>query len=98
MRIKRTAASSADIGRILNYYVDRDPAFASKLAESLERGLKQLSSFPHSGSSREYLMPGLRALSRLDHIIFYIVRSDHILVLRVLHSRQDVAERLFEEP
>ena len=63
------------------------------------RGLEQrftaLAGNPLTGIAREDLRPeGLRSVVHGDHVVFYQPQSYGVLIVRVLHGRQDVREHL----
>jgi toxin ParE1/3/4 len=68
-------------------------------AERYLRGLVQrfaaLVDNPLMGIAREDLRPeGLRSVVHGDHVVFYQPQSYGVLIVRVLHGRQDVREHL----
>ena len=63
---------------------------------ALEQACIHLGRHPASGSPRyahELNLPALRfwPLTRYPHLVFYVERSDHIDIWRVLHGQRDVA-------
>ena len=74
-------------------------------AELYIRGLEQrfrvLADNPLAGIAREDIQPeGLRSVVHHSHVIFYQPQAYGVLIVRVLHGRQDVREHLrsSEEP
>ena len=69
--------------------------------DALEAAYAHIGRHPATGSPRyahELDLPGLRAwqLTRYPHWVFYVERSDHIDVWRVLHGQRDIASWLRE--
>ena len=63
--------------------------------DALKEAYGHISRHPDAGSSRyatELNLPGLRfwPLAKYPHLVFYLVRSDHVDVWRVLHSKRDI--------
>jgi toxin ParE1/3/4 len=92
-----------DVDAIIAYYLAEDPSGSAALGfvDALERAYLHTGHHPASGSPRyahELDLPGLRAwpLTRYPHIVFYVERSDHIDVWRVLHARRDIPEWMHE--
>ena len=70
-------------------------AVAMGLVDAMEKAYGHIGRHPATGSPRyahELNLPGLRAwpLTRYPHLVFYIERSDHIDVWRVLHGQRDI--------
>jgi toxin ParE1/3/4 len=57
--------------------------------DALEQAYSHISRHPTTG---ELNLPGLRfwPLKRYPHLVFYLERSDHIDVWRVLHGKRDI--------
>ena len=78
------------------------PPALALLIDALEQAYLHNGRHPGIGSPRyghELNLPGLRswALKRYPHLVFYVERSDHIDVWRVLHGRRDIPA-LMREP
>jgi toxin ParE1/3/4 len=89
-RARRDAEEAID-----DYLSENAPDAALGFIDALERAYRHIASHPDSGSSRyahELNLPGLRfwPLQKYPHLIFYIERSDHVDVWRVLHGRRDI--------
>ncbi len=54
--------------------------------------LKNLAIFPFIGRERSSLFTGLRGLIVGGHLVFYLVGSDTITIVRVIDGRMDVEE------
>ncbi len=91
----RTKATN-DVDEAVSYYVaEADAEVAMRFVDELERTIRQLELHPELGSLRfafELDLPGVRSF-RVDgfpHLIFSLIRTDHLDVLRVLHTSRDV--------
>ena len=62
--------------------------------DSLKRSLALLAAHPLSARARPDLGAALRSRSHGPHMIFYEVRGDIVLVVRVLHAAMDAAVHL----
>ncbi len=96
LRIK----AATDVEEAVSYYVvEADSQVAMRFVDELERTTRQLERHPELGSLRfafELDLPGVRSF-RVDsfpYVMFYLVRSDHLDVLRVLHASRDVPASL----
>ena len=93
--IARTAAEQ-DVDQALDHYLsEAGEKIALGFIEALQSAYGHISHQPASGSPRYAHMldlPGLRfwQLSRYPYLVFYIEKSDHIDVWRVLHDQRDI--------
>ena len=69
---------------------------ADSYHEALTRGLQLLRDNPRLGPARDDLRPGLRGLRVEQHRILYRIEGDTVVVLRIVHVRQDAAGQLDE--
>jgi toxin ParE1/3/4 len=84
-----------DLGDIFDY---TEQEFGSAKATSylleLETVFNQLISSPKLGRERDEIRANLRSMVHSSHVIFYRVRTDHIRIVRVLHSSRDLSRFL----
>ena len=94
--------ANQDVDAAVEYYLGvQAPQAATGFIEALHKGYTHISRRPADGSPRhahELGLPGLRSwsLSRSPYLVFYVERSDHIDVWRVLHGKRDLAAWLQE--
>jgi len=94
--------ANRDVNEAVAFYVREasdDAAFG--YIEALEQAFAHISRAPLTGSlrySHELNLPGLRfwPLKRYPYLVFYIERSDHIDVWRVLHGERDMPQWMRE--
>jgi toxin ParE1/3/4 len=85
-----------DVDEAIDYYLSENaPDAALDFINALEQAYGHIGRHPDTGSSRhagELNFPGLRCwpLKKYPHLIFYVERSDHIDVWRVLHGVRDI--------
>ncbi len=58
--------------------------------KTLEAMFDMLSQNPSMGKTRSDIREGYRSFVKGQHVIFYRMRDDNILILRVLHSARDI--------
>ena len=91
-RLRYTAEARRDLRAILRYSLrtwgerQRD-VYAQRLADAAD----DLTGFPNLGSSRDDLAPGLRGHPVGEHVIFYRVDDQAVVIIRILHAKLDVA-------
>ena len=85
-----------DIDEAIDYYLSENaPEAALGFIDALEQAYRHIGGHPDTGSSRyagELNLPGLRfwRLKKYPHLVFYVERSNHIDVWRVLHGMRNI--------
>ena len=88
--------ANRDVDEAVAYYLSEGAAKAAlSFIDVLERAYEHIGRHPATGSPRyahELNLPGLRfwPLTRYPQLVFYIERTDHIDVWRVLHGQRDI--------
>jgi toxin ParE1/3/4 len=73
-------------------------AQAEHYIHGLEQRFRALAASPLAGIAREDLQPpGLRSFVHGSHVVFYQQQPYGVLIVRVLHGRQDVRTHLGTE-
>lgn len=62
---------------------------ATSYLDHLKERLWHLTEYPEIGGSRHNLLPLMRSLVVKHHVVFYQIREQQIIVIRILHGRQD---------
>lgn len=84
-----------DVDEAIGYYLDEGADEAALgFVDALEQAYTHISRHPGTGSPRyahELNLPGLRSwpLTHYPYLVFYVERTDHIDVWRVLHGQRD---------
>jgi toxin ParE1/3/4 len=91
-RPKYTIASKRDLRHIYNYIASDNPDAARNLIMSIRELVRKAAGQPGMGRRRDELVAGMRSIVRGNYVIFYIVDSGELTVVRVLHGAQDIAE------
>ena len=95
--VRFTNAAEADLVDIDEFSAAR---FGEKAGEAymkgFERAFGKLSDFPLIGHTLPEVGADIGAMTHKSHRIFYRVRDDAVMVLRILHHARDVPS-VFEE-
>lgn len=80
---------------IAHYLAEGAETAALGFIDALEDAYRHIGRHPASGSPRyahALNLPGLRSwpLTRYPYLVFYVERSDHVDVWRVLHGQRDI--------
>ena len=65
-------------------------------ARLLDKGLETITAFPQIGQRRDDLRLGLRVFSVGRHLILYEEQGNNIVVLRIVHQRQQLDDLAFD--
>ncbi len=95
MRIAVSYKARADLLRIFRYLEERSPNAADAFIHRVDSNFDNLVRFPFIGRERSWLAPGIRCLVVGLHLVFYIVDSDQITIVRVIDGRMDVDEEFY---
>lgn len=89
-RFELTEGANTDLAAITDYTAVRwGKVQARTYLAALERRLNQLAGRPLIGRRRDELTDGLFSFPFESHVIYYMPTEFGIIVLRVLHQRQD---------
>ncbi len=95
MAVSLSKAAARDIEDILEHsLVEFGVHQAETYYASLTHCLELLGGNPEMGSAAEDIRPGYRRFPYESHIIFYTIRPEDILVVRILHQRMDVIRNI----
>jgi toxin ParE1/3/4 len=93
-----------DILRQFRYYLLEDALdAATRFLEALDESIEAICKMPEIGAPKHFKNPvlaGLRSWAVKDFediLIFYVVQSDALRVVRVLHGRRDIKKILERE-
>ena len=85
-----TKPAKADLRHIHRYIAKENPKAATKLADALVDKMFNLAQSPYNGAPRDWIAKGLRALPYKSYCIYFHIDGNKLVVLRILHSAQDV--------
>jgi toxin ParE1/3/4 len=71
---------------------------AERYQAAITSALRRLRNHPQLGQRRDDLAPGYRGIRVEHHVIYYDPQPGEIVVLRILHSRQDPIGKVEESP
>ena len=91
----QTRTSLRDINRIWDYIAETSPQRASKFVRRIKERLALLAENPMMGRARPELADELRSFRVEKYVIFYRPVTEGIIVVRIMHSRQDL-EGMFD--
>lgn len=96
-RYRLLKASEADLNDIWKYTYDTwGIRQASKYLRQIKKRIETLSNNPGLGHKRDSISEGLFCYHEGRHLIMYRKEEKGIVIIRVLHDRMDVPERIKE--
>jgi toxin ParE1/3/4 len=101
VRVTFTSAALDDLDVAFAFVSERNRSAALEMISRLEEMTERLSRFAELGAPLpaeqfELTPPGIRFLVVEPYVMFYRVAEDGVVILRVLHVRQDALGTLFE--
>ena len=85
-----------DLTGIFLYIASENVESAINFIADIHSKIEWIAKTDFTGSPRDYISEGLRALPYRKRCIYYRSYQDRITIVRVLHSAQDVTQQEFE--
>ncbi|KPM33858.1 Plasmid stabilization system [Croceitalea dokdonensis DOKDO 023] len=83
--------ADADLDKIFDYTeAEHDFNQAVKYFSDLDNLFEQLVKNPNLGKERKEIRKSIYSIVEQEHIIFYEIREEYVLIARVLHGRRDI--------
>jgi toxin ParE1/3/4 len=92
MQVVLSERTELDLFRIYRYIDERSHNAADAFLRRIDTNFDNLARFPFIGRDRSSFARGLRCLVVGQHLIFYTVEPDQIVIVRVIDGRMDVEE------
>lgn len=101
LRIRYTQDAVDDLDSIFDYISEDKRTAATNMLEQIENSILKLAENPRMGTvlptnELSLVEPGYRRIVVKPYLIFYRIGKDELFISRVLHSRQDWMNLLFE--
>jgi len=90
MRVRLTQKARSDLIAISDHLTEQGSANADTVLRRIAGRYQQLSVFPNRGAARPDLLAGVRLLVVERWLVFYLVKPDAVLVLRIVDGAQDL--------
>lgn len=95
LRLRVAAAAARDIDRIAVYSRHQwGVDIAIRYVAGLWRALERVSRYPSIGAAVDEVIDGVRRYRFRSHAIYYVILSDSVRVIRILHVRMSPARHL----
>lgn len=91
MKVFWTRSALGHLTGIYDHIAQDSPHFARRMVDRITSRSQQVATFPYSGQMvPEYQEPDIREVIEGSYRIIYLVRSDDIRVLAVIHGAQSL--------
>lgn len=99
--VRLMPAAVDDVDVAFSYITDRNLTAARALEARLRDAVERLGEFPEMGAvldtdAFDFVRPGTRLVVVEPYLVFYRALPEAVVILRVLHARQDSLGALFE--
>lgn len=97
LRVVLTDQAESDLRDILNFTArtwGREQRSAYR--RLMRDATTTLASSPSLGRARDDLFAGLRSFPVRSHILYYLEADDRLVIIRILHTRQDPSRESWE--
>ncbi|MCH7501650.1 MAG: type II toxin-antitoxin system RelE/ParE family toxin [Nitrospinae bacterium] len=84
-----------DLTAIYTHIAQESPDSAERFVADLIRQMYKLAELEITGAPRDWIRPGLRAFPYRQRCIYFRDYEDRIVIVRVLHGRQDIEPQEF---
>lgn len=95
LRLTITDSARSDLRSIYEYFAEDNPNAAITFVQDLTDKLEHLAKTGVTGSSRDWVSVGLRAFPYKGRCFYFRIIEDQMVVIRVLHGKQDVGAQSF---
>ena len=96
-RIRLSERAADDLTDIYDYIAKSNPRAAKSVLNAIEAKIRSIAALGLTGTSKGDVKPDLRAAVFRNHLIYFHVTASHLLILRILHGRQDITSEDFPE-
>ena len=90
-KIIKLSRATDDLAEIWDYIADDSETQADLFIDTIDRKLRLLAEQPNLGRARGELAENMRSFPIGRYVIFYVVMTSCIQVVRVLHGARDLA-------
>ena len=97
MRVVFSPAFSNDLNEISDFISLDNPRRALSFTSEIRQRCLALGDMPESGAVRSEFGPNMRSVPFGRYVIFYIIYSDRVRIVRVLHGSRNLKAVFGEE-
>ncbi|WP_426123312.1 type II toxin-antitoxin system RelE/ParE family toxin [Pararhizobium sp. PWRC1-1] len=96
-RFRLSEQAADDLTDIYDYIAKTKPKAAQRVVDAIQAKIRSIAALALPGTPKDDMKPDLRAAVFRNHMIYFHVTTSHLLILRILHGRQDITSENFPE-
>lgn len=96
-RFRLSERAADDLTAIHDYIADINPGAARRVIDGINAKIRSIAALGLTGTSRDDMRSDLRVVIFRNHLIYFRVTASHLLIVRILHGRQDMTSKDFPE-
>ena len=90
-------AAEDDLNEIVDYLLEYSINAANDFIDGLDKLEERLSKFPEScplSKDKRFRRKGYRIAVLGDYLLFYVLRSEKVFIMRIIHGKRDYLDLL----
>ena len=95
-RYSVSSAARRVLETIRNWIASDNRSAARRWVSNARSKFQMLSRQPLIGEACDHIRPGLRFVLVGNHVVYYIIREDRVIIVRIVHSARDIG-RIFPQ-
>jgi toxin ParE1/3/4 len=96
-RFRLSERAADDLTEIYDYIANSNPDAAQRVIAGIDAKIRSIATLGLTGSPRDDMRSDLRAIVFRNYLIYFRVTPSHLLIVRILHGRQDLSSEDFPE-
>jgi len=96
-RFRLSERAADDLASIYEYIAAENRAGARRVVDGIQAKIRSVAVLGLTGTSADVPSSGVRIIIFRSYLVYFRVTPSHLLVLRILHGRQDISPDDFPE-
>lgn len=96
-RFRLSERAADDLTEIYDYIANANPDAAQRVIDGIDAKIRSIATLGLTGSPRDDMRSDLRAAVFRNYQIYFRVTPSYLLIVRILHGRQDISSEDFPE-
>jgi toxin ParE1/3/4 len=96
-RFRLSERAADDLTEIYDYIANANPDAAQPVIDGIDAKIRSIATLGLTGSPRDDMRSDLRTTVFRNYLIYFRITPSHLLIVRILHGRQDISSEDFPE-